>query len=175
MTNDIPDADEKSAGQSPAYFSPTSEVISPLLVGWKTQLSPGPVKTYAPVLPQERYQGSELDSEERVEQTREDLLEMPSKIQDGVRATSAVTPSTPLSLQCRVCDAIPTVGSRPTVTMCGHLFCSEYVLIIIVAWKSSSRYTRCITRHVMMTSKCPVCDNALLLYCLFKLDLPIPS
>ena len=175
LSNDIPDADEKSAGQSPAYFSPTSEASSPLLEGSTTQQSPGPVETYAPVLPQERHRGSELDAEERVEQIRGDPLEPPATIKDGVHATSAVTTSTPLSLQCRVCNAIPTVGSQPTVTMCGHLFCSEYVLRIIVAWKSSSRYTRCITRHVMSTSRCPVCDNALLLYCLFKLDLPIPS
>ena len=34
---------------------------------------------------------------------------------------------------------------------------------------------RCITQRVMSTSRCPVCDNALLLYCLFKLDLQVSS
>jgi len=158
LSNNIPDADEKSTGQSPAYSSPTSEIIYPLLEESTKQWSPGPVETYVPDLPRERYQGSESDTEEFIEQAHEDLLEPPATIRGGACATSAMTALTPLSLQCRVCDALPTVGSRPTVTMCGHLFCSE-----------------CITRHVMSTSKCPVCDEALLLYCLFKLDLPVPS
>jgi hypothetical protein len=33
-----------------------------------------------------------------------------------------------LSLHCRMCEAPPTVTTQPTVTTCGHLFCSEYVL-----------------------------------------------
>jgi len=49
------------------------------------------------------------------------------------------------------------------------------------SWKSQvvrpldSLHSRCITQHVMSTSRCPVCKNALLLYCLFKLDLPVSS
>ena len=172
LSNDILDADEKSTGRSPVYFSPTSDVDSPHLGEPTTQGSSGPVETYAPVLPREGYQSSELDAGENVKQTHEGLLELPTTIQDGVDMTPAVTASSPLSLQCRMCDAPPTVGSRPMVTMCGHLFCSEYVLRIPPPWTSGSPCARCITRHVMSTSRCPVCGNALLLYCLFKLDLP---
>lgn len=32
-----------------------------------------------------------------------------------------------LSLHCRMCKEPPRVTTQPTVTTCGHLFCSEYV------------------------------------------------
>lgn len=32
-----------------------------------------------------------------------------------------------LSLHCRMCNEPPRVTTQPTVTTCGHLFCSEYV------------------------------------------------
>ncbi|KIK70264.1 hypothetical protein GYMLUDRAFT_80218 [Collybiopsis luxurians FD-317 M1] len=53
---------------------------------------------------------------------------------------------------CRLCMQDPCTDC--TATICGHLFCEK-----------------CITESVISSSKCPVCDNALLLYCLFKLDL----
>ena len=175
LSYDIHDADEKSAEQSPAYFSPTSEASSPLLGESTTQHSSGLLETCVPASPRERYQSSESDAEEGVEQTHEDLLEPPNTVQGGVHAMPAITASTPLSLQCMVCGAPPTVGSRPTVTLCGHLFCSRYVLRTIAARKPGSQCTRCITRHVMASSECPVCESALLLYCLFKLNLSVSS
>ena len=42
-------------------------------------------------------------------------------------APPAVATSALLPLQCRICDAPPTVNMRPTATMCGHVFCYEYV------------------------------------------------
>ena len=33
-----------------------------------------------------------------------------------------------LSLRCRMCEEPPRAVTKPTVTTCGHLFCSEYVL-----------------------------------------------
>jgi len=158
LSNDIPDGDEKSAEHSSAHSSPASTASYPHLGEPATQDSPDPVETYVPVLGQEEYQGAELNTGEGDQQPHESPLEPPTTFQTDVRATPTVTASTPLSLQCRMCDAPPTIGTRPTVTMCGHLFCSE-----------------CITRHVVSTSRCPVCDNALLLYCLFKLDLPVSS
>jgi len=32
-----------------------------------------------------------------------------------------------LSLRCRMCEEPPRAVTKPTVTTCGHLFCSEYV------------------------------------------------
>jgi len=87
----------------------------------------GPVEPHAPVLRQGRYQGVESNTGEGVQQTHESPLEPSTTSQTDVHVAQAVTDSTPLSLQCKMCDAPPTVGTRPTVTTCGHLFCSEYV------------------------------------------------
>ncbi|KAJ3926439.1 MAG: hypothetical protein NXY57DRAFT_1029010 [Lentinula lateritia] len=57
-----------------------------------------------------------------------------------------------VSLRCRLCTRDPCVN--PTATMCGHIFCRD-----------------CITESVIVSPRCPVCEHALLLYCLFKLDL----
>jgi len=76
----------------------------------------------------------------------------------NVRSESKSPATNILSLHCRMCDAPPTATTQPTVTTCGHLFCSE-----------------CITGHVVSTSRCPVCNSTLLLYCLFKLDLLVKS
>ncbi|KAJ4468861.1 hypothetical protein J3R30DRAFT_1615204 [Lentinula aciculospora] len=57
-----------------------------------------------------------------------------------------------MSLHCRLCMRDPCAD--PTATMCGHIFCGT-----------------CITECVILSPRCPVCQHALLLYCLFKLDL----
>jgi len=99
----------------------------------------------------------------------ESSLGPPTVIQDDVTVPPAVTASTPLSLQCRICGT-PAVGTQPAVTMCGHLFYSEYVLKIPRS-TAVRLYNRCITQHIMSTSSCPVRDDAQLLYCSFKLGL----
>jgi hypothetical protein len=157
------------------YFSPKSAASYPRLGESAIQDGSDPVENYVPALRWGGYQGAELSTGEGVQQTHESPPVPPTISQTEVYVTPAVTASTPLSLQCRMCDAPPTVGTQPTVTMCGHLFCSEYVPRIPAAWKLGSLCTRCITRRVMSDSRCPVCDNALLLYCLFKLDLPVSS
>jgi len=53
---------------------------------------------------------------------------------------------------CRICKADTCVDI--TTTTCGHLFCYE-----------------CIAQRVVETSRCPICNNIILLYCLFKIDL----
>ncbi|KAJ3849220.1 hypothetical protein EV368DRAFT_23494, partial [Lentinula lateritia] len=53
---------------------------------------------------------------------------------------------------CRLCMRDPCID--PTATMCGHIFCGN-----------------CITESVIISPRCPVCEHALLLYCLFRLDL----
>ena len=83
-----------------------------------------------PTPPLEGHQGTNLDAGKSARQARESFLEPPTGTQGDINVPPAVTASTPLSLQCRMCNASPTVGTRPTVTVCGHLFCSEYVLRI---------------------------------------------
>ncbi|KAJ3979285.1 hypothetical protein F5890DRAFT_1547050 [Lentinula detonsa] len=61
-------------------------------------------------------------------------------------------PVATVSLHCRLCMRDPCV--HPTATMCGHIFCGN-----------------CITESVIISPRCPVCQHALLLYCLFQLDL----
>lgn len=82
-------------------------------------------------------------------------VESPPSIEgiiDTVTQPKTAPPTLPLN--CRVCNAPPTVTTQPAVTTCGHLFCIE-----------------CIAQHVSSTSRCPVCNSSLLLYCIFKLDL----
>jgi len=98
-----PEAARQSTEHSSSHLSPASTASSPLpeqRATWDSPEPQGPVESF---------------------------LGPPAVIQDGVNVPPAATPSTPLSLQCRVCGASPTVGTRPTVTMCGHLFCSKYV------------------------------------------------
>jgi Zinc finger, C3HC4 type (RING finger) len=57
-------------------------------------------------------------------------------------------------LYCRVPECTRNPCNVLTTTICGHLFCYE-----------------CIAQRVAETSRCPVCNSMLLLYCLFKIDL----
>jgi len=57
-----------------------------------------------------------------------------------------------LGMHCRICQKDPS--EELTATMCGHLFCKS-----------------CITEEVITRSACPVCNNAVLLYHLFRIDL----
>ena len=170
-SNDISDGDERSTSYSPAYFSPTSNASPPHLGELAMEDSSGHSEIYSPVLRQEGDRGVEPDAENDAWDKLGGLLE-PST---GINVAQAVTTPKPLSLQCRMCGAPPTANTRPTATICGHLFCSEYVLRIPAPQKLYSLHIRCIAQHVMSTSRCPVCNNALLLYCLFKLDLPVLS
>ncbi|TFK41498.1 hypothetical protein BDQ12DRAFT_387347 [Crucibulum laeve] len=63
-----------------------------------------------------------------------------------------VTSASTLLLHCRLCQKAQC--EEITATMCGHIFCY-----------------RCITKEVINTSSCPVCEAPTLLYCLFKLKL----
>jgi len=65
-----------------------------------------------------------------VENARKRISTEPSpSIQGGAIAQPEIASSTTgtLSLCCRMCGAPPKVTTQPTVTTCGHLFCSEYV------------------------------------------------
>ena len=119
-SNNLPSPGEQSTKPSSVYFSPPSTVSSPSSEEGATwgNLSPlGSVETPVPVLPPRGRQDTSLNVAGRdVQQEFENYIEPP-----------APTASTPLSLQCRMCGAFPTVSSRPTATMCGHIFCSECV------------------------------------------------
>jgi len=61
-------------------------------------------------------------------------------------------PGARIGAHCRICQKDPS--DELTATMCGHLFCKS-----------------CITEEIIARSACPVCKNAVLLYCLFRIDL----
>lgn len=118
---------EDLTNHSPVYFSPRSNVSSLPSGGLATEGGSGHAETDAPVLHRERDQYVKPNVPESARETHESIPEQPTTIQGGNPVTQVVAASTPLSLRCRMCDAPPTVGARPTVTTCGHLFCSEYV------------------------------------------------
>ncbi|KAF9644247.1 hypothetical protein BDM02DRAFT_1054294 [Thelephora ganbajun] len=141
LSNGILEVTEKPTEDSPAYFSSASTISSPRSrerVMWDGPDSPGAVESPVPVPLLEGYQGVNLNAEQAHQYTFGSPTEPPVITQGDVNVPPAVTASTPLSLRCRMCDAPPTVGTRPTVTMCGHLFCSL-----------------CITQYVISTSRCP--------------------
>ncbi|KAI0053107.1 hypothetical protein FA95DRAFT_1601155 [Auriscalpium vulgare] len=65
--------------------------------------------------------------------------------------TSAVLPTALSPFYCRGCRADPCV--EITATACGHVFCN-----------------RCIVQEVRQNARCPVCNAAVLLFALLKLD-----
>jgi len=152
-----PENAEQSMGHSPVYLTQT---VSPSGSGEHTMQDiphlPSPVESSTSVLPQEGHQVIHSSAGMGVQDTSGSLADSLTTTHGEVGALPAVTTSASLSLQCRMCDAPPTIDMRPTATMCGHVFCYK-----------------CITQRVMTTPSCPVCDGALLLYCLFKLDLPV--
>ena len=75
-------------------------------------------------------------------------------------------------LHCRICLVDPCEDM--TATICGHLFCKRCVDALVNSEYEPRRFLcRCITQAVIAKSECPVCKNATLLYCLFKLDLSV--
>lgn len=67
-------------------------------------------------------------------------------INHSTNGTSSLSP-----YHCRICRR--ETCEDLTTTTCGHLFCNA-----------------CITDAVIRDSRCPVCKNAVLLYCLFRID-----
>lgn len=77
-----------------------------------------------------------------------------------------------LRLHCRICNRDPCEDM--TATICGHIFCKKFVLYLAYSMQSlTSLLCSCITQAVVSNSECPVCKNATLLYCLFRLDLSV--
>ena len=164
-----------------------------------SDLSPGtpeysstPVK--GPSLPNSLHQEPQTKSQDSVDDTRRqhplnqpdahvdpldgpvdrnsyDLLDSPkpAKIPRSSTSPSHLNPRTP-RLHCRRCHANPCKDL--TATMCGHIFCNKYVLLrISVVTGMMMVFHRCITEVVVASSRCPVCNNPTLLYCLFRIDL----
>ena len=131
FSEEIPAAAEKTIERSPTYFSSTSTLGSPHLEESATQGSPrlpDPTETSVILLRREGYQGVNPDAGRGAQQTFGSPPEPHTVNQGNVDTLPAVTASTPLPLRCRACDAPQTVGTRPTATVCGHLFCSGYAL-----------------------------------------------
>ena len=109
------------------YFS-LPNVSSPSSEGamwWEDLRTLSPPEAPVPILRPEGHQDANSNVGRDVQQVSESSPEPPTTSDANV--LSAATVSTPLSLQCRMCNASPTVGSRPVAAMCGHIFCSEYV------------------------------------------------
>ena len=159
------DAVERSAERPLEHYLSTS-TVTPLAQGTDSS-----VRTHVPNLG-DGYQGIDSVVGSAGKQS-ETSIETPPSIRTAI-STQQTTTGT-LSLDCRMCEAPPTVTTEPTVTTCGHLFCSEYVSRIPDSVIRRLILLRCITQHVASTSRCPVCNSSLLLYCLFKLDLPVTS
>ena len=82
-----------------------------------------------PVLFREDHQVSHPDKATDLQHTPRNAAEPPIATQGEVDVPLEVTGvSAPLLIQCRMCGAPPATGTQPTVSMCGHLFCYEYVL-----------------------------------------------
>ena len=127
-SNDLPEAGHQQTIRSIVYFSVPSNASSPHSGERATWDSPRVPGTPAPPLAPEKYQDTSSDVGSDIWQQEFENSFEPSTIARGdVDAQSTISTSTPLSLKCRICNTPPTVGSRPTATMCGHIFCSGYV------------------------------------------------
>jgi hypothetical protein len=130
----IPEMAEKSPGYPPAYISSTSSLNSPspgMRASQENPDPPSPVEPPAPFPLPQLEQATYSNVGVGTQDTFGSSIESPSTSQVEANAPPAVTASTALSLRCRMCNVSPTVATRPTVTTCGHLFCSEYVSIIL--------------------------------------------
>ena len=131
LSNGFPEtAGRRPTKRSPAFFSPPSNVSSPSWEeggAWGNTFPIGSVETPVSNLPPEGHQSTSSSSRRNVQRASEISPQPPTTIQGRTNVPPVVTASALLSLQCRMCNASPTVGSRPTATMCGHIFCSEYV------------------------------------------------
>ena len=126
--DNLPKVGHQLTAHSPAYYSAPSNASSPHSEERATWDSPRVPETPAPVLPLETYQDTGSDAESDIWQREfEDSLKLPTTTRGDVNTQPATTTSMPLSLKCRMCNASPTVDSRPTATMCGHIFCSGCV------------------------------------------------
>lgn len=147
FAKDISEAAEKSSEHPPAYVSPTPTLGSPNPGGRATQENPGPPIPAVPTPVPEEDQVNHSDVGTVVQDKFGSSIELPAMSQDEVNPPPAVTAPTPLSLQCRTCNAPPTAATQPTVTMCGHLFCSGYVTRIIR--NTAARLTPHQVRHTI--------------------------
>lgn len=89
-----------------------------------------PVGTRVPNLLPDGRQGVDSAAEQNAGKQSEAPLESSPLTQGDVDTQPKTVPPT-LSLHCRMCDAPPAVTTQPTITTCGHLFCSEYVSRIL--------------------------------------------
>ena len=159
-SNSVPEESQPSLELLPSYFSPPPTVGPDFLREQVTQDSPDPPgSAEAPfsVLPQEVYREASLDAAEDTQQVFKNL---DIADRDHVDVTPVMTDSTPLSLQCRMCDAPPTVGTRPTVTTCGHLFCSRCVLrsldeAVVFTSRQMHHTTRNVDFKMSRVRQCP--------------------
>ena len=126
-----PEAGKHPTEHPSVYFSPPSNVSLPgpseERATWGSPYVPGSVGTSGPTLPPEGYRDPSLNAGRGAQQELESSFEPRAAARGDGNVQLAVTLSTPLSLKCRICNASPTAGSRPTATVCGHIFCSEYV------------------------------------------------
>lgn len=123
----VPEAAGKPSEHPVEYFSPTSTLSSSGSGEHATRGNPDPFSPAEPPMPTPLSEGQTITCSVvgmDIQGTFENTVESPTAGQDEIDASPAVTASAPLSLRCRMCSAPPAVFTRPTVTTCGHLFCS---------------------------------------------------
>ena len=134
-SNDTQEATEKFTEHSSLYLPPISSVSFPSAGKRPTQDVtglPSPVGPPMPVLSREDHQVSHPDTATDLQHTPRSTAEPPIATQGEAGVPLEVTGiSAPLLIQCMMCGAPPTTGTQPTVSMCGHLFCYEYVLSVL--------------------------------------------
>ena len=178
LSNNVPEVVEESAEDFLVYSPQASTISSSSSEEYEVPDGPdmpSAAESPEPINLQEEHQLGYSNVGTSIQHASTSSEDPSTSTQGKVNIPRAVDAPAALSVQCRICDAPPTVDTQPTVTMCGHLFCYECVLKIPSNKATRLTSTRCITQQVLSNSRCPVCDDALLLYCLFKLDLLVLS
>lgn len=118
--------------EQPPGFHPSRSTTVPPHMGERTtqdnRVSCPPVGTRVPTLSTAERQGVGPLAENAWGQSGIPIKSSPL-IQGSVNTQPKMELPTAsvLSVCCRTCEAPPTVTTQPTVTTCGHLFCSECV------------------------------------------------
>jgi len=145
VSSPLKDVVDRPVEHPPEHHLPR-RIITPPHVGERmTQENRDPrpyVGTPVANIPVGGCQGTDSVVESAGQQSGTPIESSPSA-QASVNAQhKTVSPTTGiLPLHCRICETPPMITTRPTVTTCGHLFCSEYVPSILLVSGNPESYS----------------------------------